>query len=190
MSDLGRLVEIPASGFLPTLANQTFAELSPYRGPGLRNHCLRLYQLATVLVRRQRLAMDPDLLYAVTMFHDLGLVAAAQAGETYMERSATLFEQRTARLELNDRDRELARQCLLYNHRVLPTAGVRAETECFRQAVWIEHSRGLRRYGLPRSLVKEVFARHPREDFDVVLVDFARRVIGREPSSLIRGIFF
>lgn len=64
-------------------------------------------------------------------------------------------------------------ECLLYNHRIRPAPGVGPEAECFRRAVWVEHTLGARRYGLGWSAVREVFRELPRDNFDAVLFDFA-----------------
>jgi hypothetical protein len=79
---------------------------------------------------------------------------------------------------------------MLYNHRLLPVPNLSPAAECFRRAVIIEHSRGLKRYGLDRTSVKDVFAEYPRGNFDRVLLDFAWRTIKREPLTLVHGIFF
>ncbi|MBW2731487.1 MAG: hypothetical protein JRH20_03785 [Deltaproteobacteria bacterium] len=173
---------------LGALADTVFKRLSPYPGEGLRNHCLRLHRLTEMLLARQNLILRPGLGYLIAMLHDLGLVADVP-GETYLERSAALFVRVTGQVALSVREQQVAEEALLFNHRVRPVAGVSPEAECFRQAVWVEHWRGLRRFGLPKEACKQVFVDHPREDFDGVLLDFTRRVLVREPMTLWRGIF-
>jgi len=180
----------PASADLVARADALFDEVSPYEGDGLRNHCLRLRDLTDLLLRRDRLPMDRPLLHMVAMVHDLGIVRPEETGKNYMQRSAALFERTARELGLEAGQRQLARQCLLYNHRVRPVPGVPPQAERMRRAVWIEHTLGLRTFGLPRAEVREVLRRHPRLDFDHVLADFTRRVLLHEPTTLVRGIFF
>lgn len=166
-----------------------FEACVPYRGEGLRNHCLRLYGLAQALLAQRGLRVDDDLLYALALVHDLGLVSEDVPGDDYLQRTLALFLREGEALELSGAEHELAVQCLLYNHRLKAPAGLGPEAACFRHAVWIEHSRGLLTFGLPRAEVRAIFAQHLRADFDSVLADFARRVLGNEPRSLWRGIF-
>jgi hypothetical protein len=64
------------------------------------------------------------------------------------------------------------------------------EGEVFRQAVRIEHSHGLLHFGLDRRRIRELFERYPYDNFSWVLVDFTKRVLTREPWTLVHGIFF
>lgn len=182
--------EVPARhGLLRQRIEALFAACVPYRGEGLRNHCLRLYGLAQALLAQRGLRVDDDLLCALALVHDLGLVSEDVPGDDYLQRTLALFAREGEALDLSAAEQELAEHCLLYNHRLRAPAALGPEAACFRHAVWIEHSRGLLTFGLPRAAVRAVFAQHPRADFDSVLADFARRVLGNEPRSLWRGIF-
>lgn len=179
---------------LRAAADRLFERLNPYPGEGLRNHCLRLYALTRLALERDGIAADEDLLYLAALTHDLGLLVEADEapGRTYLERTRALVLTHAEReqLGIGETQRQILEECLLYNHRVFTVPGTSAEAEAFRQAVWIEHSRGLLRFGLPRARVCAVFDRYARDDFDRVLVDFFRRVLSREPSTVVRGIFF
>lgn len=172
------------------LADAIFDRVSPYDGDGLRNHCRRLYHLATMLMRQQGAELDHGVAYLVAMLHDLGLVADDVSGKTYLHRSFALFERVTDGHDLGGTSAALLRECLLFNHRLLPVRGLAPQAECFRKAVQIEHTRGFARFGLDKDEVAEVFAAYPRDNFDRVLVDFTWRVMRREPWTLLRGIFF
>ena len=124
------------------------------------------------------------------MTHDLGLVSHQDQGAYYLQRSLALFRREFADDALQGTAPSLVEECLLFNHRLLPVPNLSPVAETFRQAVQLEHGRGLITYGLDRDKVKAVHARYPREDFDWVLLDFARRVLTREPKTLIDGIFF
>ncbi|MCA9635955.1 MAG: hypothetical protein KC420_08000 [Myxococcales bacterium] len=174
---------------LVDLADQIFDRVSPYEGDGLRNHCRRLYNLATMLMAKNGVELDRNVAYLVAMIHDLGLVADEVDGKTYLHRSYALFERITDGQDLADTSPEVLRECLLFNHRLLPVSGLSPQAECFRKAVQIEHTRGLARFGLDRGAVREVFDAYPRDNFDRVLVDFTWRVVKREPWTLLKGIF-
>ena len=172
-------------------ADEVFEHYSPYPGDGLRNHCRRLFRFATMHLQRDGAELDDDLAYAVAMVHDLGLLSQDDLGKHYMARSAALFTRLFApHLEPQDPQLQIAEQCLLYNHRLLPKRGVCRQAELFRRAVWTEHSLGKKRYGLERAAVQQVFDELPRDNFDMVLRDFTKRVMLSEPLSVVRGIFF
>lgn len=171
-------------------ADRLFDRHNVYPGPGFRNHCLRLYALVLLGAEREQLSVEPDLVYLIAMAHDLGLLSTGESGANYLERSVSLFHRETRELALSGAERALAEECILYNHRLLAPRGLSPLANLFRKAVWIDHSRGLLRFGLQRSDVRDVFVRHPRADFTRVLVDFARRVLRGEPETIVRGIFF
>jgi hypothetical protein len=177
-------------GPLARHADAVFAATSPYPGHGLRNHCHRLWHFTQMLMRREGLAMDPEVSYAVAMWHDLGLVSEKDEGHAYPVRSRALFEREAAGFDLRGEPADAVAQALLYNHRMFPVPNLSPVAECFRKAVWLEHSRGLLRFGLPRVEVNQVFSAYARDDFDRVLVDFTWRVVRREPLTLVSGIFF
>jgi hypothetical protein len=152
---------------------------------------VRLYHFARLLLDDRRIDFPDGLAYAVALFHDLGLFATDAAGDNYLERSATLFEQAMADLPLPaGLTAEGLRACLIYNHRLRRPDALSPTAECFRRAVWVEHTHGLLRYGLDKSSVRQVFRDHPRDDFSLVLLDFTRRVLIAEPTTVVDGIFF
>lgn len=170
-----------------TSADEVFDRLSPYPGVGFRNHCFRLYEFTRQLLAARSIEFDLDTAYAIAMVHDLGLVHPAP-GDNYLRRSLSIFEETLG--ELTTEDPDLVRQCLLLNHRLMPVPGASAVAEAFRSAVWIEHSRGLKRYGLDKAAVGEVFELYPRGNLDAVLFDFFARTLRHEPKTIVDGIFF
>ncbi|MBL8948867.1 MAG: hypothetical protein JNK45_37190 [Myxococcales bacterium] len=175
---------------LRALADEIFERTSPYEGVGLRNHCRRLHRFATALLQRRGLEIDVDLAYLVAMVHDLGIVSEKDEGVNYLQRSRALFHRETAGIALPPTRADVLDECLVYNHRVLSVPNLSPEAECFRNAVMIEHSRGMLRFGLSKDEVRPVFDELPRGNFDRVLMDFTWRTIKREPLSIVRGIFF
>lgn len=182
---LGPLADHP----LVAKADEIFDRTSPYEGAGLRNHCRRLFHLTSLLMAKRGVEFDPALAYLIAMVHDLGLVSEQDHGVNYLRRSLALLHRETAGMELPPVDPEVLEQCIVYNHRVLPVPGLSDAAECFRNAVMIEHTHGLLRFGLSRDAVKPIFAAHPRADFDRVLLDFTWRTLSREPLTLVHGIF-
>lgn len=187
-SPASKLEQAPSS--LREHADAVFERVSPYDGAGFYNHCRRLHRFATMLMRQRGLSLDDDVAYTVAMWHDLGLVSEQDEGENYLRRSWSLFQRESEGFDLHGADARVLEECMVYNHRLLPVPGVSPEAECFRRAVIVEHSHGLKSWGLPRDAVREVFADHPRGNFDRVLLDFTWRTLRREPKTLVRGIFF
>jgi len=175
---------------LRVLADTIFARTSPYEGVGLRNHCTRLHLFATALMRHRGLTFDTDLAYLLAMVHDLGIVSEKDEGVNYLRRSCALFHRETAGVALPPIAPAVLDECLVFNHRVLPVPNLSPEAECFRNAVMMEHSHGMLRFGLAKDDVRPVFDAHPRGNFDRVLMDFTWRTIRREPLTIVRGIFF
>jgi hypothetical protein len=190
MDQPSRIDPVAHAAPLRELADEIFTRVSPYPGFGFQNHCRRLHRFATGLMRARGLAFDVDLAYLVAMLHDLGIVSEIDQGANYLQRSRALFRRETAGVALPAVSERVLDECMLYNHRVLAVPNLSAEAECFRNAVMIEHSRGLLRFGLERSEVRDAFAEHPRGNFDRVLVDFTWRTIKREPLTIVHGIFF
>lgn len=175
---------------LRSRAQEVFAQVSPYEGSGFRNHCERLFRFATALMNAQGLQFDEDVAYLIALWHDLGIVSEKDQGANYLRRSHALFIRESAALDLPQTDPTVIEECLVYNHRLLPVPNVHPAAECFRRAVMVEHSRGLKRYGMDRATIREVFEAFPRDNFDRVLVDFTWRTLKREPLTIVNGIFF
>jgi hypothetical protein len=183
-----RSKDAPPPTDLRALADQTFAVHSPYDGEGFRNHCLRLYELALLVLEQDGVDMYADVAYLMSMTHDLGLVAQNIEGPNYMQRSWQVFKQITEGLELGHSTEELG-ECMLLNHKVLPLSDAAPSAEAFRKAVWIEHTRGVRSYGLDKAEVRRIFKKHPRDNFDKVMADFFYRTLRHEPHTVLNGIF-
>ena len=143
-----------------------------------------------MLMEKRGVEMDADLAYLVAMCHDLGIVSERDEGHNYLQRSRALFHRETADMRLPAVDPAVIDECLLFNHRLLPVPNLSPQAECFRNAVMIEHGRGLIRFGLDRADVNAVYDAYPRGNFDRVLLDFTWRTLRREPLTLFHGIFF
>ena len=167
-----------------------FDRLSHYEGEGFRNHCIRLYELTALVMKAESIEFDPDTAFGIAMFHDLGLTLPRGDSRSYMHRSLDLFERECGELCARV-DPTVLSECMLLNHRARPVPNACPEAEAFRKAVWIEHTRGLRRYGLvDKDDVRDVFRRYPRENLDRVLLDFFWITVRNEPRTITNGIFF
>lgn len=180
---------------LESLGESLFARDNVYEGAAFANHCRRLAALGGLLMRASGLEVQPGALELLSYTHDLGLLRPELPGPSYMHRSLAVLKEGCAEhfgeeggafgfsaLELEE--------MMLLNHRVLPVPGSTRVAELYRRAVWVEHTRGLARFGLSHTQVQGVFQRYPRLDLDRVLLDFGRRTIRKEPLSLVRGVFF
>lgn len=175
---------------LALTADEVFARVNPYPGTGFRNHCHRLFRFVDLLLKHEDVFLDPNMAYAIAMFHDLGLVCENVPGDCYPQRSLAFFEQETRDCDWGDTPYEIVAECFLYNHLLLSTKVLTPQADMFRRAVKVEHSHGWIRFGLPKQEVKTVFQSYPQANFLRVLTDFTWRVFRREPVTLVNGIFF
>ena len=155
-------------------AETLFARHSPYEGPALENHNLRILAFTLALGRTNDVSLDEDLVAAGSYLHDLGLLVSDPTEPSYLRRSWRFVEGHARSWGVDPDGLRVLEQILLYNHSLRSLPGLEPAAELVRRAVQIEHSRGLRRHGLPRASIREVFARHPRLDLTRILLDFAR----------------
>jgi len=191
MNDFAAISEPPKHP-LRELADDIFARHNPYSGTGFLHHCQRLYAFTRLLMLHRRIEFPAELTYLLAMVHDLGLVSSEDAGANYLRRTVSLFWRESSghQTYLSNHDPRLLEACLLYNHQFKKIGNNQSPAEAFRCAVWVEHSRGHLTFGLDSLTVKQVFRRYPRDNLDKVLIDFFWRTLRREPSTIIRGIFF
>ena len=180
---------IGESSSLHQTADELFAKFNPYAGSGFLHHCLRLYRFADLLLTRSTVAFPRDVAYLVALTHDLGLLCERERGADYLARSWSLLQEAVP-LDSLPVQSHILREAVVFNHRVFRPQGLSEAAEIFRKAVWIEHSHGLLRFGLPRDAVAQVFSAYPRANFDLVILDFARRTLRFEPLTLWSKIFF
>ena len=172
------------------LGDTLFERYNIYEGEGFRNHNLRLAAFADALLDLRGLDLCTERTHLLAMVHDLGLISERDQGEDYLMRSWALLEREAKEAGCEEFADELSFQCVRYNHRMMKVPQLDPRAEAFRCAVWVEHSFGAKRYGLPRPLVDSIFDRYPRDNFNRVMADFWRRVLLHEPKTLARGIFF
>jgi hypothetical protein len=126
-----------------------------------RNHVYRDVNLCIALSSGGPEETDKIVLAAV--YHDLGIWTDKTFD--YLSPSAELAKahlRRTGRSEWSSEIEEM----ILEHHKITSYRGhLSPLIEAFRRADWIDVSRGLRTFGLPRSFVRDVFATWPDAGF-------------------------
>lgn len=141
------------------------------------NHVYRVVNLCLALQPRDDEGLQQVVLAAA--FHDLGI----WSGRTfdYLEPSMTLAREHLAcagHAEWRDGVTGMIRE----HHKLRPYRGADAELiEPFRCADWIDVSRGLLTFGLPRERLREIFARWPNAGFHRRLVGLTLREARMHP---------
>ena len=152
-------------------------------GPDLiayRNHVYRVLNLCLAFVGHRRVEVEKVAVAAI--FHDLGI----WTGKTldYIAPSVALAREHLTTRGLaagspsrgdgrgSPFDHALVLICVAPDYRSDAVRGVEGQSvvESFRRADWIDVSRGLRRFGLPRTFVAAVVATWPNVGFHRRLV--------------------
>lgn len=144
-----------------------------------RNHTYRVANLCAALSPDVPGRMEKIALAAA--FHDLGIWTDGTFD--YLAPSVRLARAHLARAGRSEWEDEIT--AMISEHHKLSRA--RAEpgslVEPFRRADWIDVTRGLRTFGLPRSLLREVFAAWPDAGFHWRLVRLGLRRLRTHPLS-------
>jgi hypothetical protein len=72
---------------------------------------------------------------------------------------------------------------ILDHHKISRCADPESLAETFRQADWIDVSRGLRRFGLSRSVLRDVFNTWPDAGFHARLIRLSLERLWQHPLS-------
>ena len=131
---------------------------------GYRNHVYRIVNLCVAIVGRREL----EKIAVAAVFHDLGIwtnrtfdYIAPSIGLAHDFLVARAREDWTAEIEA----------MIANHHKITPsTAEPGSLAEAFRRADWIDVTRGLRRFGIPRPFVARLFATWPSAGFHWRLV--------------------
>ena len=97
-------------------ADQVFERINSYPGDGLRNHCLRLAEYARLHAGQMGIRVDPDLVHAAAMLHDLGLLLRPEPGGSYVDRSWALAYRELHVGSLEPHAAKVLEHSLRYNH--------------------------------------------------------------------------
>jgi hypothetical protein len=129
-----------------------------------RNHVYRIVNLC-VAIRGPR---DLEKLAIAAVFHDLGIWTSGTFD--YIAPSIALAHSYLAARTREDWTAEIEGM-IADHHKITPsTADPDSLIETFRRADWIDVTRGLRRFGVPRPLVARLFATWPSAGFHWRLV--------------------
>ena len=159
------------AGLLTTLptVEEVLADHAPELGRDLtayRNHVYRVLNLCLAMVGDSRVEVEKVAVAAV--FHDLGIWTNYTFD--YIAPSVALAREHLAARGMVDWIPEIETM-IVDHHKVTPShAHPRLLVEAFRRADWIDVTRGLRRFGLPRTFIAAVAAEWPSAGFHRRLV--------------------
>jgi len=132
---------------------------------GYRNHVYRVVNLCTAIVEDR---VDLEKIAVAAVFHDLGIWTDKTFD--YIAPSAALAREYLAASGRATWIAEIVGM-IADHHKITPShANHDSLVEPFRRADWIDVTRGLRTFGLPRSLIRSVFAGWPSAGFHWRLV--------------------
>ena len=137
-----------------------------------RNHVYRVVNLCLAIVGDRRVEFDK--LAVAAVFHDLGIWTNNTFD--YIAPSVAIARKHLTARGLADWIPEIEAM-IVDHHKVTPShAHPQSLVESFRRADWIDVTRGLRRFGLPRTFIAAVAATWPDAGFHRRLVQLT---IGR-----------
>ena len=169
------LTEIPtADRLLEAHAGDIGRDFAAYR-----NHVYRVVNLCAAMQ-----PLDPSGLETIAIaaaFHDLGIWTDKTFD--YLEPSVRLAEAHLVRSGNKEWTAEIS-ALILEHHKVSPYRNSRFPlVEPFRRADWIDVSKGLRRFGLQGSVIREIFAAWPSAGFHRRLVQLTLQRWRSHPLS-------
>jgi hypothetical protein len=133
---------------------------------GYRNHVYRVVNLCLAIEGDRRVELEKIAVAAV--FHDLGIWTNKTFD--YIAPSVALARAYLAARGLADWIPEIEAM-IADHHKVTPSrAAPHSLVESFRRADWIDVSRGVRRFGVPRTFIAAVVATWPSAGFHRRLV--------------------
>jgi hypothetical protein len=132
-----------------------------------RNHVYRVANLCVAIAEDSRVELEKIAVAAV--FHDLGIWTSNTFD--YIAPSVALARAHLAARGMADWIPEIE-ALIVDHHKITPSRGNPTSlVESFRRADWIDVSRGLRRFGLPRTFLAAVAATWPSAGFHRRLVE-------------------
>jgi hypothetical protein len=143
-----------------------------------RNHVYRVVNLCLAIVGDGR---ELEKIAVAAVFHDLGIWTNKTFD--YIAPSVTIARAHLAARGLADWIPEI--EAMIEDHHKVTPSHAKPGTlvESFRRADWIDVSRGLRRFGVPRTLVGEVLATWPNAGFHRRLVELTLDRLWKHPLT-------
>jgi hypothetical protein len=130
---------------------------------GYRNHVYRVVNLCVAIAGRSEL----EKIAVAAVFHDLGIWTNGTFD--YIAPSIVLAHDYLVAHAREDWIAEIEGM-IADHHKITSEADPSSLVEAFRRADWIDVTRGLRRFGMPRSFVARMFATWPDAGFHWRLV--------------------
>jgi hypothetical protein len=144
---------------------------------GYRNHVYRIVNLCVAIVGQSKL----EKIAVAAVFHDLGIWTNGTFD--YLAPSIALAHDYLVAHARGDWTAEIEAM-IADHHKITPsTAGPDSLIEAFRRADWIDVTRGLRRFGVPRPFVARLFATWPDAGFHWRLVTLTLDRFRRHPLT-------
>ena len=149
-----------------------------------RNHVYRVANLCLAIAGgcdRAGAQVTLDKIAVAAVFHDLGIWTNHTFD--YIAPSVALAREHLSACAQADWIPEI--EAMIVNHHKITSARPNraALVEPFRRADWIDVSRGLRTFGLPRSFITSVFTMWPDTGFHWRLVELAAERFLKHPLS-------
>jgi hypothetical protein len=147
---------------------------------GYRNHVYRVANLCLAIVEDSRVEVDKIAIAAV--FHDLGIWTDHTFD--YIAPSAEMARVHLAARGLGAWIPDVEAM-IVDHHKVTQSCAHNPHSlvESFRRADWIDVTRGLRRFGLPRTFIAAVNARWPNAGFHRTLVKLTMDRLWKYPLT-------
>jgi len=144
---------------------------------GYRNHVYRIVNLCVAIAGRSEL----EKIAVAAVFHDLGIWTNGTFD--YIAPSIALAHDYLAAHAREDWTAEIERM-IADHHKITPsTAAPGSLVEPFRRADWIDVTRGLRTFGVPRPFIESVFAVWPSAGFHWRLVKLSIERLRTHPLT-------
>ena len=143
-------------------ASELGHDLIPYR-----NHVYRVVNLCLAITRDRR--MEVENIAVAAVFHDLGIWTNNTFD--YIAPSVAIAREHLTTRGMADWIPEI--EAMIVNHHKVTTSRANPQVlvESFRSADWIDVTRGLRSFGLPRTFIAGVAATWPDAGFHRRLVE-------------------
>lgn len=144
-----------------------------------RNHTYRVLNLALALSGKNSERVEE--LAIAAAFHDMGIWSNHTFD--YLAPSAELARAYLRRVGKADWSPEIV-QMILQHHKITRYRGESSGlVESFRRADWVDVLGGARTFGLPRSVVRELYTRWPDHGFHKKLLELALQRARKHPFS-------
>jgi hypothetical protein len=144
-----------------------------------RNHIYRVVNLCLAIVGDSRVELEKIAVAAV--FHDLGIWTNKTFD--YIAPSVAIAREHLAARGLADWIPEIEAMIVDHHKVTASSADPQSLIESFRRADWIDVSRGLRRFGLPRAFIAAVAATWPSAGFHRRLVQLTTDRLLKHPFT-------